>query len=99
MYFFARTQNPRPTFPQDMTPEERIIMQDHIAYWSEKAAKGIAIVFGPVMDPTGAYGILVAQAKDEVEMSDLIEHDPANNLLHNSIFPMGSAIVGTLHSY
>jgi len=37
MYFFVRTQDPRPTFQLDMTTEERAIMIKHVAYWSEKA--------------------------------------------------------------
>ena len=44
MYFFVRTQNPRPTFHLDMTAEERATMQRHVAYWSEKALRGVAIV-------------------------------------------------------
>jgi hypothetical protein len=96
MFFFARTQNPRPTFHLDMTAEERTIMQNHVAYWSEKAARGIAIVFGPVMDPQGVYGIGVYQVEDEAEMRNLIEHDPANGLLRYEVFPMARAVVGTL---
>ena len=29
---------------QDMTVEERAVMQEHIAYWQDKAENGIAIV-------------------------------------------------------
>jgi len=97
MYFFVRTQNPRPTFHLDMTAEERSIMERHVAYWSEKANRGIAIVFGPVMDPRGVYGIGVYQVQDEAEMRGLIEHDPANGLLSYEILPMPRAVVGTLH--
>lgn len=75
MYFFIRTQSPRPTFHLDMTPEERVVMQKHAGYWSEKAAQGIAIVFGPVMDPKGVYGIGVYHVKDEAEMRELLAHD------------------------
>ena len=42
MYFFVRTENPRPTFHLDMTTEERAIMERHVAYWSEKAARGLS---------------------------------------------------------
>ncbi len=96
MYFFVRTQNPRPTFHLDMTAEERAIMERHIAYCSEKAAQGIAIVFGPVMDPQGVYGIGVYQTQDETEMQDILEHDPAKGLLEFEFFAMPRAIVGTL---
>ncbi len=96
MYFFVRTQNPRPTFHLDMTADERSTMEKHVAYWSEKAAQGTAIVFGPVMDPMGVYGIGVYQVRDEAEMRDLIEHDPANGLLRYEVFPMPRAVVGKL---
>ena len=96
MYFFIRTQNPRPTFHLDMTEDERAIMTKHVAYWSEKAEKGIAIVFGPVMDPKGVYGIGVYRVKDEAEMQDYLDHDPANGLLKYEVLPMARAVVGTL---
>ncbi len=98
MYFFVKTQNPRPTFHLDMTPAERAIMERHVAYWSDKAARGTAIVFGPVMDPQGVYGIGVHQVQDEAEMRDLIEHDPANGLLQYEVIPMPRAVVGTLRA-
>ena len=96
MYFFIRTQNPRPTFHLDMTAEERSIMEKHVAYWSEKATQGIAIVFGPVMDPKGVYGIGVYQVQDEPEMRQLLEQDPANGLLQYEALPMARAVVGSL---
>ncbi len=98
MYVFVTTDNPRPTFNVDMTPTERDTMKRHVAYWSEKAARGIAIVFGPVMDPKGVYGMGVYKVQDEAEMRKLIEHDPANGLLKYKILPMANAVVGTLHS-
>ncbi len=97
MYFFVKTQNPRPTFNLDMTDEERAIMQRHVAYWSEKAARGIAIVFGPVMDPQGVYGMGVYRVDDEAEMRDLLKHDPANGLLQYDVLPMAArTVVGAL---
>jgi len=96
MYFFVKTQKPRPTFQLDMTAEERLIMERHVAYWSEKATQGIAIVFGPVMDPKGVYGIGVYQVRDDAEIHDLLALDPANGLLHYEVLPMARAVVGTL---
>ena len=96
MYFFVKTQNPRPTFHLDMTDAERQTMQRHTAYWSEKASRGIAIVFGPVMDPNGVCGIGIYQVRDEAEMRDLLDHDPANGLLKYEVLPMARAVVGTL---
>lgn len=48
------------------------------------------------MDPKGVYGIGVYQVRDEAEMRDLLEHDPANGLLHYKVLPMTRAVVGTL---
>ena len=98
MYFFIKTQNPRPTFHLDMTAEERTIMQKHVEYWSEKAVRGIAIAFGPVMDPEGVYGIGIYQVEDEAEIRKLLEDDPANGLLHYDVLPMARAVVGTLRA-
>jgi uncharacterized protein YciI len=97
MYFFVKAQNPRPTFHLDMTPEERTLMERHVAYWSDQAARGIALVFGPVMDPQGVYGIGVYQVQDEAEMRELLKQDPAKEILRYDVFPMPRAIVGTLH--
>lgn len=96
VYFFVRTRNPRPTFHLDMTPAERAIMEAHVAYWSDKARQGIAIVFGPVLDPEGVYGIGVYCVEAEAEMQRLIENDPATALLHYEVLPMPRVVVGTL---
>lgn len=96
MYFFVKTQNPRPNFHLDMTDDERAIMQRHVAYWSDKATRGIAVVFGPVMDPNGVYGIGIHQVEDEAEMQALLDADPANGLLRYDVLPMARAIVGTI---
>jgi uncharacterized protein len=98
MYFFVKTRNPRPTFHIDMTPEERAMTENHVAYWSEKAAQGIAIVFGPVMDPQGVYGVGVYQARSEAEMNELLDKDPAKGLLEYQVLPMPRAVVGSLRA-
>ncbi len=96
MYFFVRTNNPRPTFHLDMSPDERDVMNKHVTYWTEKAGRGIALVFGPVMDPAGVYGMGVYKVEDATEMQRLIDADPANGLLTYEIFPMPRAVVGKL---
>jgi uncharacterized protein len=96
MYFFVRTNNPRPTFHLDMTADERAIMEEHVVYWTEKAGRGIAIVFGPVMDPAGVYGMGVYKVADQAEMQKLINADPANGLLQYEVFPMPRTVVGKI---
>jgi hypothetical protein len=76
-FFLLRLIAPRPTFAQDMTPEERSIMQAHGAYWASKLAAGHAIAFGPVLDPKGAWGLGLIKARDEAEVAAFQAGDPA----------------------
>ncbi len=94
MYVFVRTNNPRPTFHLDMTAEEKGIMQQHVAYWSEKGEHGIAVVFGPVLDPKGVYGIGIYRVDDMTQMQHLLAEDPARELLKYEVFEMPRAVVG-----
>src|SRR5258708_35769379 len=94
VYFFVKTQNPRPSFHLDMTDDERAIMQRHVIYWSEKATQGIAIVFGPVMDPSGVYGIGVYQVAHEAEMPVLQQAEPAHGLVTCDRCTMSRALLG-----
>jgi uncharacterized protein YciI len=42
--------------------------------------KGMVLVFGPVMDPKGAYGLGIIQADDEVQVEEFIAKDPASKI-------------------
>ncbi len=75
-YFFCRFVPPRTSFPGDITPEEAALMKQHGEYWRERAEQGIAIAFGPVFDPKGAWGLGVAEAADATVMRDLTDADP-----------------------
>jgi hypothetical protein len=41
------------------------VMQEHVAYWQDLANRKIAIIFGPVLDPSGVYGIAIIETDDE----------------------------------
>jgi uncharacterized protein YciI len=82
----------RPTFSQDMTPEERAIMQQHLVYWRALMDKGKVIVFGPVMDPKGAYGLGVIEAESEEEVQSFIANDPATAINTYEYYPMRAVI-------
>ena len=79
----------------DMTDDERNIMLQHIEYWKEQMDKGIAVAFGPVLDPNGVYGAGIIQVDDEAETQPLAENDPAirSGLHRFEIYPMPNAIV------
>jgi uncharacterized protein YciI len=95
MYFFVRTQNPRPTFHLDMTDDERATMQRHVAYWTQKGREGISVLFGPVMDPKGVYGMGVYKAESPEHMQALLAADPANGLLKYETAPMARVVIGS----
>ncbi len=94
MYYFARANNPRRTFHLDMTPQERETMTKHVAYWTERAKEGISVVFGPVADPEGFFGVGIYKVDDEDHMHRLLEQDPANGLLTFEVLPMADLVVG-----
>ena len=94
-YFVLKLIPPRPTFAEDMTEKERDIMKQHAAYWKDKAGKGIVIVYGPVLDPIGAYGLGIIEVDDEDQARVFAEDDPTvkSGLNRIEIYPM-RAILG-----
>jgi uncharacterized protein YciI len=75
VYVF-RLMAPRPTFALDMTDEERQIMGRHAAHWRPLVDAGRMVVFGPVLDGTGSWGLSVAEADDEEEIRRFASGDP-----------------------
>jgi uncharacterized protein YciI len=88
MNFFVKLIPHRATFAQDMTPEEREIMMQHAGYWTELMHKKLVIVFGPVMDPAGVFGMGVLEVEDEAAARNLLDNDPAIQLNRYEIQPM-----------
>jgi uncharacterized protein YndB with AHSA1/START domain len=76
-FFLCRLNPPRPTFAVDMNAEERDIMGRHAAYWTKLMHEGIAVVFGPVADPKGAWGAGVLRVENEESLKKLCAADPA----------------------
>jgi hypothetical protein len=75
-YFFCRLSPPRPTFMQTMTDDERKLMMAHAVYWKGLLDKGKVIIFGPVMDPAGGWGLGVLEGADEGELRAHFADDP-----------------------
>ena len=76
-HFVYRLIPPRPTFPVDITDAEAAIMEQHFAYWSRFEQRGIVVVLGPVLDPSGTWGLGVIAADDQNVISALGAEDPA----------------------
>lgn len=92
-YYFLKLNPPRPTFAMDMNPEEREIMNQHVAYWSRPLNEGKVVVYGPVMDPTCPYGIGIMEGSEQ-EVRDFATNDPAEltKLCKYEIFPMRAVL-------
>jgi uncharacterized protein len=94
-HFLYKLVPPRPTFPGDMTEAEGAIMQEHFGYWSRLVGERRVVIYGPVMDPKGSYGIAVVEVDDDADARQIAENDPA--IMSNAGFgfelhPMPDAI-------
>ena len=75
--FVFRLKASRETFALDMTDEEREVMGRHAAYWQPFIDSGQMVIFGPVLDSTGSWGLGVVEADDEAELRAFAAEDPA----------------------
>jgi uncharacterized protein YciI len=94
--YLCKLLAPRATFPGDMTPEEGALMQQHGAYWQGVAARGQAIVVGPVFDPAGAWGMAVVDVTDADAAAALTAAAPiakAGAGFRYQIYPVPQAIL------
>ncbi len=91
--FVFRLIAPRPTFALDMTDEERAIMGRHAAHWQPLIDAGRMVVFGPVLDGTGSWGLAVVEADDEDELRTFAAGDPVVTT-GTASFEMGKMVAG-----
>jgi uncharacterized protein len=75
--FVFRLIAPRPDFALDMSDEERAVMGRHAAYWQPLVESGRMVIFGPVLDSSGSWGLGVVEAEDEEELRAFAAGDPA----------------------
>ncbi|MEV4757876.1 YciI family protein [Micromonospora sp. NPDC049559] len=94
-HYALRLIPPRPSFSLDMTQTERAIMTEHVDYWRGLLARGVAVAFGPVLDPAGPYGLGIVAASGPDEVRELEVDDPAiaSGLCTYEFFPMPGAFV------
>jgi uncharacterized protein YciI len=89
-HFVLRLIAPRPTFAFDMSDEERAAMNEHAEYWRGLMAGGNVVVYGPVLDRTGAWGLAVIEAESEDDARAIAAADPF------TIRGLGPIEVGTM---
>ena len=76
-HFVYKLIPPRATFAADMTDAEKAIMGEHAAYWLNLFEDGRVVVFGVVIEQTGAWGLAVVEAEAENDVRGLGSDDPA----------------------
>ena len=75
--FLFRLIPPRADFAQTMTAAEQDAMARHMAYWQELLAAGRVVVYGPVADPEGVWGLGVLRVDDRAEALAIGTADPS----------------------
>jgi uncharacterized protein len=75
--FLFRLIPPRADFAQTMTLDEQQAMAGHKDYWGELLYEGKVVVYGPVADPEGVWGLGVLRARDRAEVLDIGNRDPS----------------------
>jgi uncharacterized protein len=75
--FFMRLVPPRPVFPGSMTPEELALMGKHKDYVAKAFEVGKVLAYGPVLDPSGAFGIALLEMEDLAEAESFARNDPS----------------------
>src|SRR5437773_9967373 len=92
--FLYKLIPPRPTFVQDMTEAERKAIGEHAIYWKGLTDRGIAIVFGLVLDPKGPWGVAIVEIADESDARARGVNDLAVRVgLTLDVYPMPDAVV------
>jgi uncharacterized protein len=94
-HFVYKLIAPRPTFPGDITAAEAEIMGRHSIYWRALLEEGRVVVFGPVADPAGAWGLAVVTAATADEVRALGAEDPAvaSGMTTFEVYPMPTSVV------
>lgn len=91
-YFVLYLLPSRPDFSQTMSEEERSIMMEHVAYWTEIMNQGKVLAFGPVLDPKAVYGLGIVAVENEKEIEEFIANDPAAKINRYEYFPMNAVV-------
>lgn len=92
-HFFYKLIPPRPDFHLNQTEREKVIMQQHAAYWDRLTAEKKAIVYGPVFHEDGVFGIAVIEVAAAEEAGEIARNDPAVSSKLN-IYELSPMIIG-----
>lgn len=76
-WYLLRLIATRPDFAFTMSDDEQATMARHSSYWHNYLADGTALIYSPVADPAGPWGLCIAQAEDNDAARTLTDNDPA----------------------
>jgi uncharacterized protein YciI len=62
-----------------MTDDEREVMGRHAAHWQPLIDSGQMMVFGPILDGTGSWGLGVVESDDEDALRAFAAKDPGRD--------------------
>ena len=89
-YYLCKYIPPRADFLATMTADEKTWMKQHGAFLDDLLEKGLVVVHGPVMDPSGGYGVSLYQIADDQDIKAITSEDPIvkNGVGHYVHHPM-----------
>jgi uncharacterized protein YciI len=76
-HYYFKLIAPRPTFAQDMTAEERALMEEHGNYCAREFEAGKILLYGPVMASDGAFGLGILEVANADEARQFGDSDPS----------------------
>jgi uncharacterized protein len=93
-WFLYKLVPPRPDFATTTDEREGAAMAEHAEYWRGHLEAGRTIVFGPVADPAGVWGLGVVNGESIDDVNALGEADPAvvAGVARFEVLPMLSAV-------
>ena len=75
-YYLCKYIPPRADFLATMSAVEQELMKQHGLYLNKLLELGLIVAHGPVIDPTGGYGLSLYQIADDQDISALTSEDP-----------------------
>lgn len=89
-YYLCKFIPPRAEFLATMSADEREWMKQHGLYLDQLVNQGLVVAHGPVMDPSGGYGVSLFRIADEQDIAALTSEDPIikNGVGHYEHHPM-----------
>jgi uncharacterized protein YciI len=89
-YYMCKFVPPRADFLVTMTADESRLLKEHGFFLDDLLTKGLVVAHGPVLDPTGGFGLSLYQIEDDQDVRAITKEDPIvkNGIGHYEHFPM-----------